>query len=507
MGIFDFFNQQPKPVQKEKSKSTPKRRILKKFYDGASKSDRLDKWYSPTLDANSITARDLPTLRNRARELRRNNEIAASALNAITSDVVGRGIKTQFRSANETVTLDPRLESNWKAWTRSRQFDYDQKHNLFSFQRLIMDAVTESGECLLLRKIDRTLDFPLSYQILESDFIDSTRDGYKAKNGNKIIQGIEYDQKGRRVAYYLYTEHPGGYYGGFTLGTISTESIRVPAKDVLHIYKTLRPGQARGIPWLAPVMVRIHDAGQYEDAELVKQKIAAMLTAFVRDINAEFRDEDETCGEDLGATLQPGLIEELPPGKTIEFTDPPSVEHYPAFMTKVKQSIAAGMGISYEALTNDLSNVNFSSARMGELRMRRNIDMWREEVINFQFLDIVAQDFLNYMALTTDVNIENATWVHTPPKREMIDPVKETAALKEQLRLGITTLSDEIMAQGRDPEDHLNKIKEDNEKLDELGIVLDSDPRKTQNSGKIQDMASDTENNEGENENEENSQD
>lgn len=460
MGIFDFL------------KKTKKRN-----YEGASKSKRFSRWKTTGSDANSATLKGLVTLRNRARDLRRNNPYAAKGIQVISANVIGHGIKTQLRATDDAAAK--KAEKLFRDWVESKAFDFDGRQNIYGMQRLIMDAVVESGEVLIRKRYNANLKVPVQYQILEADFLDTNKNSSQEQNGNSIIQGIEIDKQGRRVAYWLFQVHPGGYEKQYF--PVSETSVRVPADEILHIYRQDRPGQARGVSWLAPVIVRIKDLDDYEDAQLVRQKIAACFSVFVRDMNGDLNDTDETSS-DLGDKVEPGLIEYLPTGKTVEFANPPEVQNYKEYVSAMLHSIAAGLGVTYETLTGDLSQVNFSSARMGWLEFQRNLQTWRENIIYAHFLDHVAEEYLQFLKIMGQ-NVEGMTWVHVPPKREMIDPTKEVPSTIEAIRAGLTTLSDEILAQGKDPQEQLDQIAADMKALDSKGIILESDPRVPKDSG------------------------
>lgn len=441
--------------------------VKKRRYEGAAKSKRLSRWAAPSTSANDAIGAGLVTLRNRARDLRRNNPYACKGIQAITSNVVGPGITTQFRGENPED-----LEALWASWAETFAIDFDGRNNIYGLERLVMDAVAESGEVLVRRRVTASLEFPLQYQILESDFLDANRTE-TGMDGNYIIQGIEFDKQGRRVAYYLFESHPGAMTGSL-INTV--KSHRVPAEEVLHVFRMERPGQARGVTWLAPVIVRLKDLDDYEDAQLMRQKIAACFTVFVQDIGAPLDDEDEDCPDDLGERVEPGLIEHLPPGKTVTFTKPPEVQGYGEYVSTVLYGIAAGLGVTYEALTGDLSKVNYSSGRMGWLEFGRNIKAWRDSLMIGHFLNPICSEFMRFAAIK-GFSTRGLSYVHVAPAREMIDPTKEIPATVEAIKAGLTTLSDELMAQGKDPEAHLAQYKKDMDTLDELGLKLESDPR------------------------------
>lgn len=471
MGLLNFFSS---------NKSTKKRK-----YEGASKGRRGAGWITGAGDANAQIKGDLSTLRERSRDLRRNNPYAHKIIEVITNNVVGKGILTDVKPEA--------VEISWKDWANSTGCDYDGRHNLKGLQRLIMEAVVESGEVLIRKRYVKGMKYPLQYQILESDFLDSTFIKSPSKQGNYVIQGIEFDADGKRVGYHVYESHPGS----FDRLNNSLKSNFIPADEIIHIFRQERPGQVRGVPWMAPSMMRLKDLDDYEDAQLMKQKIAACFTAFVHDIDgAQEGDDTSTIDCDEASRIQPALIEHLPPGKTISFANPPSVENYREFVTSQLRAISAGVGISYESFSGDLSEVNFSSARMGWLEMGRNIDSWREAMMINHFLKVVIDDFKLMMQLLGKKVPETATFNHIPPRRELIDPSKEVDAMLKLVRAGFESRSAVIASLGRDPDDVYKALADDNKEADKYGLILDSDPRVVNSNGKKHDSDKEGENNE-----------
>jgi len=446
-----------------------KKKIKKRKYEGASLGRRTKGWITGGGDANDQINGDLPWLRERSRYLRRNNPYAHKGIELITNNVVGKGIMTQINS-------DPAQEL-WKEWAETTACDWDGRHNLAGLQRIIMDAVVESGECLVRKRFTNNPRLPIQYQILESDFLNTNLiDGKRPGADNYIVQGVEFDPNGKRVGYHLYESHPGSISTSFN----SLRSNLIPASEVYHLYRLERPGQVRGVPWLSNCMIRLKDLDAFEDAQLHRAKIASLFVAFVSDISDNVDCDDES---DLGERMVPGLIEHLPPGKSIDFANPPSFDLYKDYVNSNLRAIAAGLGITFEGLTGDLSQVNFSSARMGWIEMGRNIDSWRKHIMMGQFLHGVESDFQLIMRLN-GLPINGLVFDHIPPRRELIDPEKEIKAMKAAVRSGFESRKSVVQSLGRDPDLVLDQIAEDNNKIDELGLVLDSDPRNTNNLGR-----------------------
>lgn len=466
--------------------------FLSRKYEGNDSGRRTDGWNTGNSSANAEISTALPKMRDRARDLVRNNPYAARGVQVIANNMIGNGIMTQIKvdSKAEVSPREKKLNNIWRTWAETTACDFDGIHTYAGLQRLVARAVPESGEVLIRirrtgRRIVRGVNGkpteipPIQLQVLESDFLSVHKRTGVLQEGNQIIQGIEFDKFGQRVAYHLFLAHPGSNDLEFA-SKFST--MRVPANEILHMFRMDRPGQVRGMTWLANIMLRLRDFDIYEDAQLKRQQCAAMFTAFVHDLEGiddagEAREEIE-----LGEKLEPGMIELLPPGKDITLSKPPGADNYGEYTSVVLHSIASGLGITYESMTGDLSTVNFSSGRMGWLEMHRNISTWQQNIMISQMLRPTFNWFLSGLDLIGE-NVKDARAVYTPPRREMIDPVKETQALKAAVRSGFKTQSDAIREAGKDPDTHYNEIQRDNATLDSKNIVLDTDSRKVDNAG------------------------
>jgi lambda family phage portal protein len=352
-----------------------------------------------------------------------------------------------------------------------------------------MKEIAEAGECLIRRRFRRLSDtsiLPLEIQILESDYIDTLKDGYVANGTNSLIQGVEINKVGRKVAYHLYTEHPNDA----PLFGASLDSTRVAAKEIIHLLRIDRAGQVRGIPWLAPVMVKMRDFDEYEDAQLIRQKIAACFAGFIHDSDPSAVSNGATKSdvEDFySKRITPANFEILPPGKSIEFTKPPEVTGYDEYTKVVLRSIAAGLGVTYESLTGDLSNVNFSSGRMGWIEFQRSLVSWRETIMINNFCYRIFEWFKEaayFVGLDAEKDGVSMEW--KPPRREMIDPTREIPAIRDAIRSGLLSYKTAVLEMGYDPQVLLAEISEYNELIDNKDIILDSDPRRTNISGSAQ---------------------
>lgn len=466
-------------------------------YEGASSSGRLKLWNPTDSSANKEIKGDAVTLRKRARELRRNNAYAHRAIQVITTNVVGSGIKPVFETKNKSLTKF--IDEAWDQWAeKSTDSDFSEMQSLQGLQSQIMDAVVESGEAFVLRqRLSNAKGIPLQLQVLEADFLDMSHNE-DFSGGGKIRQGIEFDRRGKRVAYHFYKNHPGDV-------KTTTEKVKVPVDRVLHIYEKKRPGQIRGVTFLHPVIVRLRDLDVFQDATLQKQQISACYAAFLHNASGDTLDNtysSETEWEVL-EKLDSGTIEHLPPGVDIRFSDPPKSDDYPAFVKTELMSIASGLGITYEALTQDYGNVNFSSARMGFLEFQRNIKRWQNEIMIMQFLNGVFDWFLDAIqfaegARNLNINPDKIKVRWTTPAREMIDPSKEVPAARDAVKAGFKSISEVVRSLGYNPDEVFEERSKELEKLKKLGITTDSDPAVSQtqktNQGNVADENTETDN-------------
>lgn len=457
---------------------------LLRNYEGASKGRRVENWLTTAGSADASSSRSRQLLIQRSHERARNDPYFSKAISVIVSNTVGTGFVGQAKTQRSR-KRSQQFTDLFNSWAQDpSQCDYNGLLDFNSLQALAMRTIVESGEVIIRRVIVPSQKIPLQLLVLEPDFLDVGKDG-SLENGGFIKEGIEYNSKGKRVAYHLYDEHPGDQ----NLRVTNVNSSRIKAEECILVFRQDRPGQTRGVPWAAPVLVKMRDFDDYTDAQLLKQKISACFAAFAVDTEAA----DPTLGGELVDKIEPGMIEILPPGKDMRFASPPSVGDFDKISRQYLLQISAGFGITYEALTGDLNNTSFSSGRMGWIEFQRNIDIWRSHLIVPQMLNPIWSWF-GQAASVKGIKMEGIVAQWTAPRRELIDPSKEINATIDAVRGGLCSLSEAIREHGYDPEEVMLEIAQDNERLDQLGITLDSDPRKITGSGQAQSDGSNAEN-------------
>lgn len=453
-------------------------------FDGGSKGNRFSTWYSPSSSVNSSMSGVIQTLRDRSRDLARNNPYAVKAKSSIGANVIGKGITAQIKNDTNLAMAD-QLQQLWWKWAETTDCDSQSKVNFYGIQRQVIKTIFESGEVLIRKRRRRSNvnnSIPLELQVMEPEFLDDSKE-YFSNNAsdNYIYKGIEFNSLGNPVAYWLYPEHPGED----RLRSLNHTSVRVPASDIIHLYRVDRPGQVRGIPWLTPAIIHLKDFNDYEQTQLVRQKIAACFMAFYKDIDPNLSDLPKNDQGQYIDKVTPALIEALPHGRDIVFANPPTVENYKEYSTQILRGIAVGVGVPYEVLTSDYSQVNFSSARMGWLEFHRSIEEWQNDIFIANFLPTIWGWFSQYAEIQ-GLDTRNSYVVWTPQRRAMIDPSSEIKAIRDEVRAGLNSLSGAIRELGRDPQEVFDQLEMDLKELEQRSLKLDSIPSHMTQAGMTQ---------------------
>lgn len=468
-------------------------------YEGASWGRRLKGWNTSGGSADAETQNALEILRNRCRDMVRSVPWAATAINVLEDETIGAGIvptvmvpaQDSDRSRREARRLSGLVQEAWATWAEELgESDPEGRVDYYGQQAQILRSCAEAGEGLVRQRFRRQRDamfVPLQLQLLEPDHLDSTRT-QRLRDGGAIVQGVEFDPIGRRRAYWLFRDHPGNTT--LPVGTSRFESVRVPASSVLHVFRPERIGQTRGVPIGAAAIVKLREVADAQDAHLVRQKIAACFVGFVHSADPETSGfaKPTSSGElPEDDKFEPGLFQHLPFGTEIKFGNPPTVEGFREFVELDLMAVASAFGVSYESLTGDFSRVNFHSGRLGRIRQGQNVRKWRAKALMPGFLRPTFRWFLEAAVtagrLPEEALAARAVW--TPPPMALTDPSREIRSAKEEVRAGLTSLSDAIRARGRDPRAVLEQLAQDVQLLDELGLRVESDGR-TAGAGQAQ---------------------
>jgi lambda family phage portal protein len=466
-------------------------------YDGAKPSRKTNGWVRHSTSANAEVGIALRKLRDGARDLERNNPLAQKACTEYEINVVGAGITPQARTGDPE--LNKVLDDAFLQW--SEQGNADGQPGYYGLQGLGFRTIFRDGEALLRHRSRQPQDgpfvrvgrkkvaIPYQVQLLESDFLDPIKTetiptGY-------IIQGVQFNKFGKREGYWLFPAHPGD--AGLT-GLLANNSVSsfVPVEAVEHGRRIQRAGQVRGVSSFAPVMAPLHELDNYEQAEQTRKLIEACLTAFVYspdDTGESLGNIVENAQGDKVESFEPGMIAYVKGGKQVQFSEPKAAGGYGEYMQSRQRVIAAGLNIPYEVFTGDYSVSNYSSSRMARVSFKNlcTYFQWTVAVPFFgtpvwtRFIDACV---ISGIAPANTPDLYSVDWA--PPPFDLLDREAEALADIFELRIGKKTWPQLVGEQGQDPSKQADTIAKWNKVWDDLGIILDCDPRKAARTGVAQ---------------------
>lgn len=399
-------------------------------------------------------------VRRRAGYYSRNSPWIANGVSAIISGAVGAGIKPQSQHADAAVRET--LHRRWAAWTDKA--DADGLTDAYGLQALAVRAMVETGECFA--HLIFTPD-GLCVRLLDADMLplDETRE---LGEGRRILQGVELAPDGSRAAYHVHRSRP-------EVPQFSTDLVRIPAAEFAHLFVPLAPGQLRGVSWLAPVLLRLHELDLYEDAQLVRQKVAALFAGFVVDPTGTAGpfDGSSTTPGVLQTGMEPGTLKVLPPGTDVRFSEPAQIGDAVDFLKLQLRSVAAGLGVPEYLLTGDLSQANYSSLRAALVEFRTRLEQLQHSTIVFQFCRPIWHAWMLSEVLAGRIvgdldELLEVEWI--TPAQPWVDPQKDAEAAKLSLAAGLTSRRRVVASLGWDIEALDAEIAADRAREKRLGL-------------------------------------
>tara|TARA_R110002073_G_scaffold120601_2_gene262649 strand:- start:93 stop:1577 length:1485 start_codon:yes stop_codon:yes gene_type:complete len=465
----------------------------KRAYDGASRGRRMKHWNPKGTSANGENIAAAPTLRARARDAVRNDGFARRAANIMTESAIGNGIVPTADTGKDA--LDRAINDAFLQHVE--ECDASGDGDYYSQQDLACQTIIESGDVLVRRRRRREADglaIPVQMQLLEPDHLDLAR----LSNGtNDVVSGIELDKLNRRLAYWLYSQHPGetGVHR-----PMSFTSTRIPADQIAHAFVKRRPGQLSGVPWLATALVDMRDLSELENAKLVQQKVEACFAAFVTSNDPSdppLLGEESTDDDGRLETLEPGMIEYLETGEDIKFASPTPTSGHPEYVRSRLHRIATACDMPYMLLTGDVSQANWSSYKAGIVPFKGTIRRIQKRTLIPQYCRPSWRWFIDAAFLAGRIGELDYSVTWTLPGFEPIDRLKEAAADQMEARIGKTSMQDIIRASGGNPDRVIADFTKWAAIVDEKELVFDSDPRKVSNAGLAQNIVTGTDSNAG----------
>lgn len=441
-------------------------------YNGA----RLDKaslsrWLPGGGSANSDIIGDLPTLRDRSRDQMRNSPVALGGLNTATSHVVGTGLSftplingsALGMSTERTEAWQNETKRRFDAWAESADCSLDRTQNFYGLQDLCFRSWHESGDAFVNtpRVARRTNGSKrLALQLIEADRVCNPD---RKADTETLIDGVEISaETGEAMVYHVARLHPGDYgiVGKNTWTPVKARG-ETGQRHLLHIFKPVRPGQVRGVPWIAPILEPLKQLNRWTDNEINAAVTSSLFSVFIKMDPGAFEDlfDDQSqqdvikAGSKWSGAMESGKAINLLPGESVETAamNRPNPEFDP-FWTAMVRQIGMALEIPYEMLVMHFQS-SYTAARAAMLmgwkffRARRDlfVTLLCKPVYELWLTDEVAEGRIACPGFFAD-DMVRAAWcagVWTGDGPGSVDPQKEVQAARDRVDMEISTLDAE----------------------------------------------------------------
>lgn len=428
-------------------------------------------WLPFAGSADSDNLYDLPNARTRSRDLQRNNPLALGATNTAVTSIVGTGLSLRSAIDAEVLGMTEDEAQEWQAKTERefrfyaenpRECDVESTLDFYAQQALALRACLDSGDLFaLLPFVKRpNCTYSTKVQLVEADRV-CNKD--YASNTPSMAGGVVVDKWGAPTKYHVLRSHPGDIaLSGSQLkwDEIPAFGARTGRRNVIHLFQKRRPGQRRGMPFLAPVIEAIHQLGEFTNAELRAAVVGAMFTVFVKTTDGDGLGLDGNGGpatstpkSGQNVKLGNGAIVDLAPGEEVSFADPKRpTDSFEPFVKASMQFIGSALEIPVEILLKQFTT-SYTAGRAAMLEAWRFYRVRREwlgsgfcQPIYEAWLDeSIAMGRIEAPGFADDPIVRAAylgsEWVGDAPGQ--IDELKEVNAAEKRLGLLLTTHEDE----------------------------------------------------------------
>jgi lambda family phage portal protein len=446
-----------------------RRGLLARFDSAADTPDMRRHWENADgLSANAALTPDIQRkLRNRARYECLNNGYAAGIADTLALHVVGKGAQLQVQT--DVDKNNSLLEEAWEEWAADV--------GLWQKIALCRRARVESGEAFAVITNNGGLPGPvtLDLQILESD---QCGDPWGAFTDPARVDGITYDEWGNPAKYTFFRAHPGSN------DPRAIESYDVAARNVIHYFRPIRPGQGRGIPEITPSLTLFGNLRRFTLATLLSAEHAANVAAAIQsDAPPDGPDE---LPPNVEMQFERGMAITLPLGWKLSQI---AAEHpnttYVEFVRALIREAARPVHMPLNIAMCDSSNHNYSSGKLDHQTYGCAIDLDRFHIEQCILRRVFAAWLSEAVLVEGLLPQPFRMRARRLPKHEWgwrvfesIDPLKDAKSATERLLAGISTLAFECAKLGLNWREVVLQRAREDKLLDELGLVRIVDVRR-----------------------------
>ncbi len=426
-------------------------------FDSGSRGRVNHNWNPSATPNEHMKAAERSLIRARAQDMERNSDIGGAILSAFERNVIGTGIMLQSKlpsdvPGNEDGSINKKIEKLWKEFCKAKNVDITATQSLEEIEEMAIRRYIVDGGVFLVKVYTTDKNFPFKLQVRSVEDLNTI---VTPGEGNRIVEGVEIDQYNKAIAYHFKE------MDGYQLNPVKT--LRIPAENVIYLFKKTTPQQIREISNLATALPRVKDANQFIEAISIKERVLACLSVFIKKdvpsggVGRGVRTSADTV-DYSGVSLSPGMIGELNPGDEVQTVIPAGqASNAKEWITTLVRLTSAGIGLSYEAVSRDLSQVNYSSARQGLIEDRKLYKKMQKMMIE-RVLTPIYLEFLDAMYLSGQLTFKDYStnkelytmhaWI--PPGSTWIDPLKEVKANQAAIESNQDTLARICAERGED---------------------------------------------------------
>lgn len=452
--------------------------------DSARLDDFGSSWTATPVTPDEIIRRHLRILQARSREMAINDPYMKAFIAACRRNIVGPGVNYQSKAKQASGKVDQRLslamQEAWKEWGRPRNCDVTGTESWRSIELSITQSLAIDGEAFVkIVEGSPAGDWGVAVQLIDPVTCPVDYDVPAASDGGNFIRhGIEFTSAGKPVAYYFLSDN--NTVDGYVFN--GRKYTRIPADEMIHIFRKEMIGQKRGLPWAVSGLFRMKRLKGFEDNAAMNAEVGAGKMGVIEWDEDKGPEADEDTRVEI--TADGGKFVELPSGAHLTKWDP----SFPDGMTEtfsrhLLRGIAAGIGMQYHELANDLTGVSYSSIRAGVLNDR---ERWKEDqklLIESLHEEIhprwTRAAFLRGLVVDVDSGAPITATATARARRgacwqgrrwEWVDPQNDTAANTAQIQGLVKSPQEVISESGGDPEQVLSDIAHWYDRAASLGI-------------------------------------
>lgn len=473
-----------KPVEapKRRRRNSPVRMPQKRFFASGKVTAITEDWTPVSLPIDRAIHSTLKLMIDRSREMEVNHPYTAQFLEILASQVIGKeGIQLQCRvrttkdELNDTVNRQ--IQHAWALW--GEKASVNGRLSWVDLQQLAIRTVARDGEALVRRHIGTKANrYQFGLELVDVLRLDMDFNGYNPKEQTVIRMGVEMDYFGCPVAYHILNRRKDDITDGRPL-----VRERVPADQIIHLFRQTFPDQSRGYPWTCAVMPNAKNLEDAIKAEVAASKASAYKLGFiekaantVEDVDLDEAGVEGTVVREMD--LHPNSVTELLPGETFKDWNPTHPNGaFKDFTKLILQGTAAGLHVSYPTLSSDLQSTSYSSGRIGTIAEReyfRNLQAWMARNLNARvyewWIEHVVTNGLIGMKGKNPENFKNVAW--KPKGFAFIDAKKDFEPWLKLIEYGLMSRTQVMSELGLDIREVFADLDREEQLAEEYGITI-----------------------------------